>query len=218
MMRATLTVVLLISAACLNSGCGMSQGALLYMMGFGSRETVEAQFNLTKEPVLILVDDFGESVDWPPAPNYLVDELGKRLIEQKGANRIVPNKTLQNLRRSRGDFSELPAQKIGRLCGADQVIWLEVDSYFGSEEFYEPTHAAWFAVTVKVLDVQEQEDKTRVRLWPNGPNGHYVSVSLDGSKVSELKTRDKIAKELSTQLATSITKLFTDYVPGDFEE
>lgn len=196
----------------------MSQGAALYMLGFGARETVKAEFRLTEEPILILVDDFGESIDWPPAPNYLVDELGKLLIKEKGANRIIPNRTLKNLRRSRPDYSELPAQKIGGLCGAEQVLWLEVDSYFGDEEFYEPTHAAWFAVTVKVLDVNQRDEKSRVRVWPTGPNGHYVGVALDGSKVSELQTKDEIAKELAHQLAAEISKLFTDYVPGDFED
>ncbi|MHC5111098.1 MAG: hypothetical protein ACYTHJ_14600 [Planctomycetota bacterium] len=216
--RHPLITLALAACAGICHGCGISQGQMLYMLGFGERETVEAEFELTKEPILILVDDNTAQVDWPPTIGYLVDKLGQDLIKGGGANRIIPRKTLDNLKRGYPNFAQLSAQRVGQLCGADQVLWLEVDSYFGDEEFYEPTHAAWFAVTVKVLNVHEKERKSRVRLWPVGPKGSYVSVSLDGSEVSRIRTKDSIAKKLAEDLAIDIAKLFMDYVPGDFEK
>ncbi len=199
------------------SGCGYSQGAFLYMMGFGQRDIVKAKFTLTKGPILILVDDPSGHVDWPPAQKYLIDTLSQELIKQGGADKIIPRRTVQNLRRSRTDFGKLSCREIGELVGAEQVLWLQVKKYFGDSEFFEPTNAAWFAVTVKVVDPLEKEDRGKVRLWPASPRGKYISVSLDGSEVAQAKTKDGIAKALAQKLAERLAKVFCDYRPGDFE-
>ena len=210
-------VCLLTAWSLLMGGCGQSQGALLYMLGFGRRKMVKAEFHLTKAPILILVDDASERVDWPPTTKYLTDILGQELIKQDAADKIIPRQTLENLRRSRMDYDKLSCRQIGELVGAEQVLWLEVQNYFADEEFIGPSNAAWFAVTLKVINVQEKENRSRVRLWPNSPDGKYITVSLDGSTVARLKTKDAITQELCRRLASEITKLFCDYRPGDFE-
>ncbi len=199
------------------AGCGYTQGKLLYMLGFGQRDIVKAKFTLTEEPILILVDDPSGRIDWPPAEKYLTDTLSQELIKQEGANKIIPRKTVQNLRRSRTDFGKLSCREIGELVGAEQVLWLEVQKYFGDSEFFEPTNAAWFAVTVRVINAQETEDRSAVRLWPPSPRGQYISISLDGNEVAMAKTKDSIAKALAQRLAERLAKLFCDYRPGDFE-
>lgn len=200
------------------SGCGYSQGQLLYMLGFGQREIVKAKFTLTKGPILVLVDDVSGRIDWPPAQKYLIDTLSQELIKQDGADKIIPRRTVQNLRRSRSDFDKLSCREIGELVGAEQVLWLEVQSYFGDSEFFEPTNAAWFAVTIKVIDPTQKKDRSKVRLWPASPRGKYISISLNGSEVAMAKTKDGIAKALAQRLAERLAKLFCDYRPGDFEQ
>jgi len=200
------------------SGCGMSQGRLLYFMGFGKRETVKAQFRLTQEPVLILVDDLGGQVDWPPTITYLRDRLGRELISAGGANRIIPPKTLDTVRSAHIDYDRLSTRKIGELCGAEQVLWVEIDQYFADPEFFEPTDGAWLTATIKVIDVLKHEDRSRVRSWPMTPRGHYVSVTMDGSAVARAKTKDAIAQQLAEKLTTEVVRVFTDWVPGDFED
>ncbi|MFQ5462717.1 MAG: hypothetical protein ACE5E5_08835 [Phycisphaerae bacterium] len=206
--------VVLCSAA--GSGCGMSQGRLLYFMGFGKRETVKAQYRLTQEPILILVDDLGGQVDWPPTIGYLREQLGRELIAAGGANRIVPPKTLDAIRSERVDYDQLSARRIGELCGARQVLWVEIDQYFADPEFFEPTDGAWLTATIKVIDVVPEG--SRARVWPMTPRGHHVSVMMDGSAVARAKTKDAIAKRLTEELTTEVVRLFTDYVPGDFED
>lgn len=186
------------------------------MMGFGQREKVEAEFELTDEPILILVDDLAGRVDWTPALRYLSDYLGQELITNDAAKRIIPSQTLSNLRRHHTDFEQLPARRIGELAEARQVIFIEAQEFRAEEEFYEPTNAAFFAVTVKIIDVTA-DDRRSTRLWPTSPQGRFVSSQLDGSAVSRAKTKDGISRALAQDLAFTIGRFFYSYRPGDFE-
>ena len=212
--RTALVLALMVIAAPL-SGCGMSQGEALYFLGVGRRAKVEAKFRLTRGPVLILVDDVMGRVDWPMATRYLVDDLSQALIKTDGADRIVPRRTLENLRRADADFDEYTAHEIARRAGADQVLWIEVQDYFGDIEFHEAVNAAYFSVTVKVLNALETESRSNVRLWPSQRQGHYMTVSLSAPEVSMAKTKDAIARALSAKLSDAIAKLFHDYRPDD---
>lgn len=186
-------------------------------MGFGQREKIESEFELTDEPILILVDDLAGRVDWTPALRYLSDYLGQELITNNAAQRIIPAQTLHNIRRHHTDFEQLPARRIGELAKARQVIFIEAQEFRAEEEFYEPTNAAYFAVTVKVIDVTA-DDRRGTRLWPTSPQGRYVSSKLDGSAVSRAKTKDGIARALAQDLAFTIGRFFYSYRPGDFEQ
>lgn len=195
----------------------MSQGAILYFMGFGQAEMVEAEYRLTDEPILVLVDDSAGRLDWPPAKRYVVNELAQELIKSGAANKIIPIETLNQIQRDHSDFSKLSCQKIGELAGAEQVLWLEIQEYFGNQEFFEPTNAAYIAANIKVINVLEKESRSRVRLWPSAPRGKFITVSLDASAVARAKTRDIIARGLAVKLADTVAKLFYDYRPDDFE-
>lgn len=199
------------------AGCGYSQGQLLYLFGFGRRAVVKAKFRLTEGPVLILVDDPSGRVDWPPATRYLADGLSQELIKHKAAGKIIPRRTLDNLRRRDPDFATRSCHQIGERAGAKQVLWIQVRDFYAQKEFSEPRNAAYFNVAVKVINPHEKKSRSRVRLWPMSPEGHDVTVALDGATVASAKTKDDIAKELSRRLAAEIARLFYDYRPGDFE-
>ena len=199
------------------SGCGYSQGQLLYVLGFGRRAVVKAKFRLTERPILILIDDLSGRVDWPMATRYLADDLSQELIKRKAAGKIIPRQTLDNLRRNDPELDKRSCRRIGELVGAEQVLWIEVRDFYAEEVFFEASNAAYFNVAVKIIDAREKKNRSRVRLWPVSPEGHFVTVSLDGATVARAKTKDGIAKELARQLAVKITKLFCDYRPGDFE-
>lgn len=195
----------------------MTQGALFYMLGFGQRDIVPAKFELTQEPLLVLVDDLAARVDWPPALQYLIDDLSQELIKQGAAGKIIPRRTLANIRRDHSEYDKLSAQQIGRLAGAEQVLWIEVREYFANPDIFEPTNAAYYAVGVKVIDPHEKAERSRVRLWPTSPRGQYVNATLPSDIVHRAGTRDAIARKLATELASKTAKLFYDYRPGDFE-
>ncbi len=198
------------------AGCGYSQGELLFVLGMGRGAKVEAKFQLTEEPILILIDDASQRVDWPAAPRYLLDHLSQELLRNNAARRIVPPETAAQLRQTVPEFEKRGAREVGKLAGADQVLWIEVQSFHADELIQEAMEAAHFVVTIKVLNVGEKR-RSRVRVWPVSPAGHRVAVSLAGSEVAIAKTKDGISRKLAESLAFKIGRLFYDHRLGEFE-
>jgi hypothetical protein len=190
------------------AGCGPQAGAFLYWMGVGHGQQVDAEFTLSEGPVLILVDDFEERLTWAPARDYIAEALAKQLREHQAAQKVISPETLKQCRRTRTDFDDLKCTQVGRLVGADQVLWLEVNDFLAEEEVHEATQAASVSVTVRVINPHEQKDRAKVRLWPTDREGKLVSVKLSPNDVNRLKTKDAIAGELADKLAKEIAKLF----------
>ena len=69
-----------------------------------------------------------------------------------------------------------------------------------------------------MLNPAEKTDRTRVRLWPDSPEGHYLSASMTGGAVLKAKTKDAISKELTAKLAVHIARLFHDHEIEDYEK
>lgn len=209
---AVAAVVLLLAG-----GCGFTQGKLLYLMGVGRGQLVKAEFPLTSSPILVLVDDPSGRVDWPPALRYLADDLSQELIHQRAAEKIIPQQTLDQLRQTVPVFAHRGCREVGELAQADQVLWVEVRDFLADELISDPSVAAYYSVTVKVIDVLEEKRRSRVRLWPQSPQGRLATVTLNGSEVARRKTKDAISRELSAQLAQTIAKFFYEHRLGDFE-
>lgn len=185
--------------------------------GACGRERVDAKFHLTAGAVMVFVDDVHERVDWPPARRYLWEDVSQELLRTESATRVVPIESEESLRQTRPDFVKLTCREIGELAGAEQVVWIEVQDFLAEEDITDATNAAYFAVTVKVLNAQEKTDRHRVRAWPDSPEGHYVSANMTGAGVVEAKTKDGISKFLTAKLAVSIARLFHDHQLEDFE-
>jgi len=208
---------LAVACAVALGGCTYSGGELLYALGFGRGQKVAAKFRLTEDPVMILIDDAGQRVDWPLAARYLFDDLAQELLRNKAVRKIIPHQTVDHLRQSVPDFDKRGGREVGKLAGAKQVLWIEVQDFLAQEQIEDATTAAYFSITVKVLNVLEEKNRSRVRLWPISPQGHPITVIMSGSEVSIAKTKDAISKELANRLSVRIAKLFYDYRLGDFE-
>jgi hypothetical protein len=186
--------------------------------GACGNEKVDAKFRLTAGPVMVFVDDVHERVDWPPARRYLWDDVSQELLRTKSATKVVPIESEESLRQTHPDFVKLTCREIGELAGAEQVVWIEVQDFLAEEDITDATNAAYFAVTVKVLNPKEKSDRHRVRVWPDSPEGNYVSAKMTGSAVVRAKTKDGISKELTAKLAVNIARLFHDHQLEDFEK
>jgi len=197
-------------------GCGYTQGKILYFLGVGSAEKVEAKFQLTEGPVLILVDDPSGRVDWPAASQHLFDELAQELLRNKAAKKIIPRETVAQLRQSIPGFEKRGCREIGERAAAEQVLWVQVQDFVAEPEIQDVTVAAYFSVAVKIINAAEKDSRTRVRLWPTSPRGHLVAVTMGGSEVFIAKTKDAIAKELASRLAVDVAKLFYEHRLDDF--
>lgn len=197
------------------SGCHEIAG-IFAAMGSKDRK-VEARYTLGQGPILILVDDVNQLIDWPAAPHYLTDELSQRLIRHKATTKVIPPETLENLKESVEGFSKKSAREIGELLGAEQVIWIETQSFLATDEVSEASEAALWTVTVKVLNAREKTNRANVRQWPPGVAGEAINVRMTAATAVRLKTRDAVSRGLASLLAIEITKLFAAHRESDFQ-
>jgi len=130
---------------------------------------------------------------------------------------VVPIETEESLRQTLPDFAKRSCREVGELAGAEQVVWIEVQDYLADEDITDSTNAAYFAVTVKVLNPTEKTDRRRVRVWPDSPEGFYINARMTGASVVRAKTKDGISRELTAKLAVNIARLFHDHKIEDFE-
>ena len=198
------------------AGCGFSGGQLLYIFGVGKPTVVEPQFQFTDQPILILLDDPGGRMDWPPAGTHFVDELAQELLVNGAAVKIVPPQTLNGLRRTLPDFQKRGCREIGELAGADQVLWVRVREFLATDQIEEISRASRFSAAIKVINVKETK-RSRVRLWPDSPAGHFVTVSMTGAEVAAEKTKAAIARAIAGKLAGRVATLFYDHSLDDFD-
>ncbi len=198
------------------TGCGYSGGKLLFASGLFGNKKVKPDLVLTTGPILVLVDDPKEVVDWPIFKRLLTDDVSQELLRHKAAEKIIPPETLQSVQQTEPDFARRGCREIGELCGADQVLWIEVQDFLAKEDVEDVAEAAYALVTVRVIDVHA-ENKWRVRVWPDNPQGQVVSAKLSAASVQRAGERDAIAKDISMSLSRKIARHFYEYRPADFE-
>lgn len=200
------------------AGCSYTGGQLLLFSGLFQGARIKAKVTLTKEPILVLVDDPAERVDWPIAKRLLEDDVAQALLKNKAAAKIVPPETLQRLRQSNPDIDERGCREVGRLAGAREVLWLEVQDFYIADNIEQLQEAAYFVVSVRVIDTQES-DRARVRRWPESSRGEMVVATRSASQVAKVQSdKNKVAKDLTVDLADKIAKLFYDHRAEDFEK
>lgn len=173
-------------------------------------QKVTAQYKLSQGPVLVFIDDRNERIDWPAARRFLWDDLAQELIRTKSTARVIPIQTEDAIRQTT-DFGKLSTAKVGELAGADQVLWIEVQDFHIPDQVTEATNAAYFTVTVKVINPHEKESRSKVRLWPTTPEGQLVTAGMTGGAVIEQKNKDSISRILTAKLAVDIARLFHDH-------
>jgi len=186
-------------------------GTLLYWMGAGRLHKIEAEFILSEGPILILVDDLEERVTWAPARDLIAKEFARELLEHKATLKVISPETVRRFRRTHANFDDLKCTQVGRLVGAEQVLWIAVTAFYAEEEVHDTTQAASLSVTVRVINPNERKSRHKVRLWPTNREGKAVAVQLNANEVNRLKTKDRIATELSRKLAADVAKLFYEH-------
>jgi hypothetical protein len=166
---------------------------------------------------VILVDDFEQQLDSPRTRTVLAELLGRELQANDAVKEIISQQRLDKLRRRRQDFGDLKSRQIGEMVGAHQLIYIVVREYYAPQDIEEISAAGRMTVTVKVLNVLEKKDKTKVRLWPPERQGRIVSVDLHANVIVKAKKPEAVSRLLAAAMAGQIVKLFYDYPLGDFE-
>ena len=171
----TLIAAICACAPCL--GC-RSFAAILAHLGSGRGAKVQAQFRLGDGPLLVFIDDVHDRADWPEARAFLFDELSQELLRHEAAKRLFRGSrstpsakpTPTSTRRAAGCSANKSAPN--RCCGSKC-------DFLAEEQITGIDPAAYFTVTVKVLNAMEKESRNRVRVWPVHPEGQTVTIGIN---------------------------------------
>jgi hypothetical protein len=193
------------------AGCGQQFGALVYHLGLIPPLKVEAEFTLTKGPLLILVEDDYELTPSPGVRDAITVGLAKQFAEHRINRRVVPLERLKRVRAADPDYEKIPADKLGRMVEAEQVLWVKIVEYCSgaTEEVDNTNEAAKLTVTLRVLNTHA-EVRDDVRLWPEGREPHRVTSSASLGKVQRFG-EDNMQALLIEDICDSVAKLFYDH-------
>ncbi len=201
---------LVLLALCGACGCGETFGGLFYYLNLLPKRKVTAEFTLTTDPLLVLVDDDMELVTWLPARDRLVDDLALRLREAGANARVIPSQTVNALRQMDPTYEERSIQEIGRKAGATQVLWIQVRDFHARTEIQTILRAARFTARLKVFD-PAAEHKSDMRLWPDDREGYLVTVEKSAGELQGLDSDEAVARMLVKEMADQIAKLFYEH-------
>lgn len=166
---------------------------------------IEAEFTLTKEPLLILIDDRNTVVTEPKAVRELHKTISENFLTLKVNHMVVPFDEWQRLAQSDKKYAKYSARQIGEKLGAEQVLYITVDRFTLHSEPGAPVFKGEFTVRIKVLSTNREKD---IRLWPTEESGKRISVTTAAIPTDSEKTSGDIATELGIRLGKDIAKLF----------
>ncbi len=176
-------------------------------------DVVEAKYELTTEPLLILIDDNESLVSEPRALRHVHKKISEEFLEMNANRRVVPFEDWQALQRSAKNYDKLSIRQVGEKLGAKQVLYIRVKRFTLHAEPGAPLFKGDFSARVKVLTTERKPD---VRLWPRDEAGHRISVSTEAIPTDGDKSAGDVAEELADKLGHATAKLF--YQHRELEE
>jgi hypothetical protein len=194
--------LLLLSPVCL-AGCN-----LITTMGilFAPRQTVPAQFELTRGRVALVVDCLRPDQDNPVFTRALADKTIELFRANKVAAQIVPQQELVRLRQTYPDFRRWSIQRIGRQLGAEQVLYVAVDTLVFQDRPDNPVVMPYASLRVKVIGTHELSPNER--LWPDDEEGCPVVCRRPPVEAISREVVDIEAAKLGRDTAQYVARLF----------
>lgn len=184
-----------------SAGCIQMAAAVTNITG---GDWIDAEFELTKEPLLILIDDRNGQITEPKAVREVYQTISENFLEFKVNQRVIPFQEWQNLQSDR-KTSQMTIRQVGERLGAAQVLYIGVERFTLHSEVGAPVFKGEFVAKVKVITTERKKD---VRLWPDDESGRRVSVSTQPTPADGDKSPGDIAAELGIKLGQEVAKFF----------
>jgi len=168
-------------------------------------EFIEAEYKLTKEPLLVLIDDRYGFVTEPRAIMETYKTIAAIFLDKRVNDRLIPFEEWRRLQQTDRGYHKLSIRQIGEKLGASEVLYLRVEKF---TLFSEPGAAIFkgeFTVRIKVVSTDRKKES---RLWPDSESGRRVSVSTDPTPADGDKSATDVATELAIKLGKEIGLLF----------
>ena len=204
----TLTVLALLLTA--TTGCETIGYVANAVAG---EQDIPAAFELPATSTLVIVEDPQGKLTSPDLATRIASRVSDELAEREIGGQVIPTGMLNRFISETPDYHDTPENwpidKIGRQVGADQVIYVVIQSFRLTEDnaIYRPVAE----VRVKVVDVASGK-----RLFPTNTSEGYPVItsqfyrSMEGGTGT---THNIISRQLSEELAQDIAKLFYSHAP-----
>ena len=204
----------LAAAALLAGGCNMAVPALYVIQGPQKRP---AQFTLPEDRKLVVfVDDRENVVSRLQLRAQLADDVGSRIQQEELVREVVSGRELiAYVRRVETASRRVPIDELGKVVGADLVLYVEMDAFTLSADGASATPVA--SAYVKVVDLKEKR-----RIFPadgDDPRGFPVSSEVKNMDVEMYRTsaaRRKAEDLLERQFAEEVARIFYEHDPKNF--
>ncbi len=177
--------------------------------------TVPAEYTPNDVKTVVFIDDRENLINPISLRRVVVDQVTEELLKHEVVTTMVSPRDATAVA-SQSDTSEelMPIGEIGRNVGADQVIYIVIESFVPSVDGITPRAGA--IAYVKLIDVVNE-----VRLFPTGEDGNTLhSVrTMTGELPDELYQsrgqRMKVLEMLAVELGSDIAKVFYEHKPDD---
>lgn len=188
------------------SGC--QQFAALWANMSGG-DVVKPEFELTKGPILLLLDDRNEDqLSDPRVYQELHQTLSENFLHFKVNSRVIPYEDWSRLRQSESQYAKLSTRQIGEKLGAEQVVHMSIVRFVVQPEPNAEIFQGEFTVNVKVLSTETKRD---IRLWPRDEGGRRVSVSTQPETADGDRTSADVGRDLARKLGQQVARLFYEH-------
>jgi hypothetical protein len=146
----------------------------------------------------------------------LADDVGSRIQQEELVREVVSGRELiAYVRRVETASRRVPIDELGKVVGADLVLYVEMDAFTLSADGASATPVA--SAYVKVVDLKEKR-----RIFPpdgDDPRGFPVSSELKNMDVEMYRTsaaRRKAEDLLERQFAEEVARIFYEHDPKNF--
>ena len=188
------------------SGC--QQFAALWANMSGG-DVVKPEFELTKGPILLLLDDKNEDqLSDPRVYQEVHQTLSENFLHFKINSRVIPYEDWSRLRQSESKYAALSVRQIGEKLGAEQIVHMHIVKFVIQPEPGAEIFQGEFTVNVKVLSTENKRD---IRLWPRDEGGRRVSVSTQPETADGDRTSADVGRDLARKLGQQVARLFYEH-------
>ncbi len=164
---------------------------------------LEAQYVLPNVPTVVFVDDPRNLVNPVTLRKVIAETASQELmVEELLTTTISPQDAIAITQRSDRAGKKMSIEDLGRAVGAQQVIYVQIITFARSPDGYTPRPVA--SALVKVIDVANGQRVFPARGdngWPVNTVGAPVDPSLYGSRTSNAKIFETLARQLGDQVA-----------------
>lgn len=201
-------------AALVLSACNILGPASYIALG---PEAVPARHELLDRPTVVFVDDRANAIPMnaPNTRRAIADRVTEELLKREVVTQMInPADAMSYARRRDRDDDLMPIDELGRAVGAEQVIYVELDSFKGSPDGVQARMLS--ACRVKVIDAVA---KVRLSPPPDHELGWWEVKTMSGIMNPDQYRTERGRRDLQAILAEltgdDIARVFYKHAPGE---